>query len=196
MKTIITSIFLSISIFGYSQIIVGGINGTAPANNKTAVLLEFEAGQNKGIILPYVRTMPASTDVTPGTILLDASANNAAESKVKYYAPGNIKADANGWVDLSSGNRADISSFMTAQPPLTGPDAVIEEGGAKTIIGASTSTADGVLVLESTTKVMVLPQVESTNDVKDPAPGMMVYLNGVNKRLAVYNGSKWTYWVP
>ncbi|MCD0456861.1 hypothetical protein LPB85_15545 [Chryseobacterium sp. LC2016-27] len=140
--------------------------------------------------------MPASTDVTPGTILLDASANNATESKVKYYAPGNIKADANGWVDLSSGNRADISSFMTAQPPLTGPDAVIEEGGAKTIIGASTSTADGVLVLESTTKVMVLPQVESTNDVKDPAPGMMVYLNGVNKRLAVYNGSKWTYWVP
>ncbi|WP_426474675.1 hypothetical protein [Chryseobacterium balustinum] len=196
MKTIITSIFLSLSIFGYSQIIVGGVNGTAPANNKTAVLLEFEAGQNKGIILPYVRTMPTPAEVTPGTMLLDASANNATQSKVKYYAPGNINADASGWVDLSSGNRADISSLMTAQPPLTGADAVIEEVGAKTIIGASSSSANGVLVLESTTKVMVLPHVESTNDVKDPAPGMMVYLNGINKRLAVYNGSKWTYWVP
>ncbi|MCD1116710.1 hypothetical protein [Chryseobacterium turcicum] len=196
MKTIISSIFLSLSIFGYSQIIVGGVNGTAPANNKTAVLLEFEAGQNKGIILPYVRTMPAPAEVTPGTMLLDASGNNAAQSKVKYYAPGNINADASGWVDLSSGNRADISSLMVVQPSSTGADAVIEEVGAKTIIGASSSSADGVLVLESTTKVMVLPQVESTNDVKDPAPGMMVYLNGTNKRLAVYNGSKWTYWVP
>lgn len=196
MKTIISSIFLSLSILGYSQIIVGGVNGTAPANNKTAVLLEFEAGQNKGIILPYVRTMPSSAEVTPGTMLLDASGNNATQAKVKYYAPGNTNADASGWVDLSSGNRADISSLMAVQPSSTDADAVIEEVGAKTIIGASSSSADGVLVLESTTKVMVLPQVENTNDVKDPAPGMMVYLNGANKRLAVYNGSKWTYWVP
>lgn len=196
MKKIITSISLGISFFGYSQIVIGGINGTAPSNNKAAVLLEFEAGQNKGIILPSVRTMPSSTDVTPGTILVDASVNNALQSKVKYYAPSNINADVSGWVDLSAGNEANISSFMAIQPLSTGANAVTEDAGAKTVIGANTSSADGVLVLESTSKVMVLPQVASTNDIKDPAPGMMVYINGTNKRLAVYNGSKWTYWAP
>ena len=196
MKKIITSISLSISFFGYSQIVIGGANGTAPSNKKSAVLLEFEAGQNKGIILPYVRTMPSAADVIPGTILLDASVNNSAQSKVKYYAPSNINADVNGWVDLSAGNEANISSLMVAQPLSTGANAVTEEPEAKTIIGSDTSSANGVLVLESTTKVMILPQVTNINDIKDPAPGMMVYLNGTNKRLAVYNGSKWTYWAP
>jgi hypothetical protein len=196
MKKIIIIIFSSISFVGYSQIVIGGANGTAPSNNKTAVLLEFEAGQNKGIILPYVRTMPSSADVTPGTILLDASINNSAQSKVKYYAPGNINANVNGWVDLSAGNEANISSVMAAQPLSTGANAVTEETGAKTIIGANTSSVNGVLILESTSKVMLLPQVASTNDIKDPAPGMMVFINGTNKRLAVYNGAKWTYWAP
>lgn len=193
MKKIIISLLSGISFMGTAQIIIGGTNGTAPSNNKAAVLIEFESGQNKGIILPYVRTMPSSADVTPGTILLDASINNATQSKVKYYAPSNVNADVSGWVDLSAGNEANISSLMNIQP-ISG--AVTEDLASKAIIGANTSSANGVLVLESTTKVMVLPQVASTNDIKDPAPGMMVYLNGTNKRLAIYNGSKWTYWAP
>ncbi len=193
MKKIIISLLSGISFMGSAQIIIGGTNGTAPSNNKAAVLIEFESGQNKGIILPYVRTMPSSADVTPGTILLDASINNAAQSKVKYYAPSNVNADVSGWVDLSAGNEANISSLMNIQPLSA---AVTEDLASKAIIGANSSSANGVLVLESTTKVMVLPQVASTNDIKDPAPGMMVYLNGTNKRLAIYNGSKWTYWAP
>lgn len=193
MKKIIISLFSGISFMGSAQIIIGGTNGTAPSNNKAAVLIEFESGQNKGIILPYVRTMPSSADVTPGTILLDASINNAAQSKVKYYAPSNVNADVSGWVDLSAGNEANISSLMNIQPLSA---AVTEDLASKAILGANSSSANGVLVLESTTKVMVLPQVASTNDIKDPAPGMMVYLNGTNKRLAIYNGSKWTYWAP
>jgi len=104
-----------------------------------------------------------------------------------------VNADVTGWVDLSAGNEANISSLMNIQPLSA---AVTEDLASKAIIGANTSSANGVLVLESTTKVMVLPQVANTNDIKDPAPGMMVYLNGTNKRLAIYNGSKWTYWAP
>lgn len=190
MKKIIIAIFILTSAVAFSQVIIGGATGTAPANNKTAVLLEFEAGQNKGLILPYVRTMPTSPNVTPGTMLLDAS--DQTKAKIKYYAPGNSLADINGWVDLSNNNEANISATMTNQP--TG---IVEDINSKTIIGATSSPARGVLVLESTTKAMVLPQVATTDDVKDPAPGMMVYINKTGaKRLAVYNGSKWTYWAP
>jgi hypothetical protein len=53
------------------------------------------------------------------------------------------------------------------------------------------------LVLESPNKAMVLPMVLDTNNIPDPAPGMMVYVNKTGaKRLAVFNGNKWTYWKP
>lgn len=86
---------------------------------------------------------------------------------------------------------------MAIQPLSTGTNAVIEEPNSKAIIGANSTDADGVLVLESTTKAMVLPSVADTNNVLDPAPGMMVYINKAGaKRLAVYNGNSWTYWKP
>lgn len=191
MKKLIIASLTLVSSIAFSQVIIGGTTGTAPAAKKAAVLLEFEAGQNKGIILPYTRTLPSGTGLEGGTILLDAS--DATKAKVKYYA------DANGWIDLSSGNEANLTAptdYMAKQPLSTGANAVVEDANAKAIIGASTTSAKGVLVLESTTKAMVLPQVASTDDVKDPAPGMMVYLNGTNKRLAVFNGAKWTYWAP
>lgn len=179
MKKIFSIIAFTVLGFTQAQMIIGGTNGTAPANKKAAVLLEFEAGQNKGIILPYVRTIP--TAPTEGTLLVDAS--TATQSRVKYY---------NGaWVDLSSGNNGNLTTALTKQP-----SAVSELPNSKAIVGAATSPANGVLVLESTTKAMVLPQVATTDDVKDPAPGMMVYVKGAKKRLAVFNGAKWTYWAP
>ncbi len=58
-------------------------------------------------------------------------------------------------------------------------------------------TANGVLVLESTTKSMILPIVQDVQNIPSPSPGMMVYINKSGaKRLAVYNGSKWSYWRP
>ena len=92
---------------------------------------------------------------------------------------------------MSNGHGADINGVLTAQPVL------VEDAGAKVIIGGNSSTADGVLVLESNTKAMVLPMVQDTNDIVSPAPGMMVYINKTgSKRLAVYNGEGWTYWKP
>ena len=185
---------------GSAQVIISGTNGTA--TNTTSVLLDFKQ-ENKGIILPYVRTMSATptASVEPGTILLDAS--TATTAAVKFYAPGNATADANGWVDLSSGNKGDLTTALGKQPTTA---QVTELANARAIVGASTTTAKGgVLVLESDgtatgAKAMVLPQVAKTDDIINPAPGMMVYVNGVtptfNKRLAVFNGAKWTYWAP
>ncbi|MCA6065991.1 hypothetical protein JI747_002305 [Chryseobacterium sp. RG1] len=189
MKKILLILAISYSGFAFSQVIMGDAVGTA--TNKQSVLLEFAAGQNKGIILPYVRTVPAGSGLVEGTFILDTS--DATKAKVKYYN-GVVSTDSpNGWVDLSSGHEADVSTQMSSQPTQT----VVEEPSAKVIIGSTTTAADGVLVLESNSKALVLPIVQDTNDIADPAPGMMVYINKTGaKRLAVYNGGGWTYWKP
>lgn len=177
MKNIFTTLsIVCFSVLGYSQVIIGDAVGTA--TDKTSVLLEFANTGNKGIVLPYVTTLPASP--TPGTIVLDAS--TATSARVKYY---------NGsWVDLS-GQNADISSALINQPIIT------EDAAAKAIIGSPTSTADGVLVLESPNKALVLPIVIDVNNIPSPSPGMMVYINKVGaKRLAVFNGANWSFWKP
>ena len=173
-----------LSSSAYSQVVIGGDTGSA-GTNTSSVLLDFVAGENKGLIVPYVRTMPtASPTMVGGAILLDASTPTTA--RVKYYNAG-----TSSWVDLS-GQDADISTLLTATQP-TG----ITETDSKAIIGAATSSADGVLVLESTTKAMVLPIVADVQDIPSPSPGMVVYVNKTGaKRLAVYNGSKWSFWMP
>lgn len=173
MKKNIVLALLGFMPLGYAQVIIGDEVGTA--TDKTSVLLEFSKTENKGIILPYVTQLPSTP--TEGTIALDAT--NGTAAKVVYY---------NGaWIDLSSGETADISSVLQTQNNEN------EAADAKAIIGANTSTADGVLVLESTNKAMVLPQVNNTNDIINPAPGMMVYVKS-DKLLAVFNGNKWTFW--
>lgn len=180
MKNIVSIVLLMISCTAFSQVIIGNETGTA--SNKTSVLLEFAAGQNKGIILPYVRTLPGGTGLAEGTIVLDATNSNTA--KVKYYK------GTSAWFDLSNGNGANVSSALTIQPAGTP-----ENSASKVIIGSPSSAVDGVLVLESTNKAMVLPMVQNTDDIPNPAPGMMVYINKTGaKRLAVYNGAVWTYW--
>lgn len=181
MKNIYAAALIATMSLANAQVIIGDNVGTAPAGQKTSVLLEFAAGQNKGIILPYVRTLPASPSV--GTIVLDASTPAAA--RVKMY---------NGaWIDLS-GQDGNITTILATQPTAAQAP---ELATAKSIIGARTSAADGVLVLESTTKAMVLPTVANVQNIPNPAPGMMVYVNTAGfKRLAVFNGTRWSYWKP
>ena len=181
LKKITTALLLTTIIGVNAQVIIGDATGTAAT--KTSVLLEFAAGQNKGLIVPYVRELPSGAALVGGTIVLDAV--DATKARMKFYA------GADGWKDLS-GQAADISTALADQP-LT----PISENNAKAIIGASTSTADGVLVLESNTKAMVLPTVADVQDIINPSPGMMVFINKSGaKRLAVYNGSKWSFWKP
>ena len=48
-----------------------------------------------------------------------------------------------------------------------------------------------------TTKAMVLPQVNKVSDIPGHSAGRMTYVNKSGaKRLAVFNGSKCSYWKP
>ena len=182
MKKVIFTLLIASFSFANAQVILGDAVGTA--TNKTSVLLDFAANQNKGIIVPYVRTLPTGNALVGGAIILDAT--TATTARMKFY-------NETVWVDLS-GQNADVTTALAKQP--TG----ITETNAKAIIGATSSTADGVLVLESNTKAMVLPTVADVQNIPSPSPGMMVYVSGVsptfNKRLAVFNGSKWSFWKP
>ena len=187
-KKLIFTLLLAGASFANAQVIIGGATGTATV--KTSVLLEFPNTNNKGIIVPYVRAYPTGAALVGGSIILDA--RTATTARMKYYNGAT-------WVDLS-GQDADLTSpinYMTVQPSIVlAPEAATSQA----IIGSRSSSADGVLVLESTTKAMVLPTVDQTDSIVNPSPGMMVYIKGVtptfNKRLAVYNGSKWSFWKP
>ena len=185
MKNIFTIILLAIITGVDAQVIIGDAAGTT--TNKVSVLLDFAAGQNKGLILPYVRQLPTSDALIGGSIILDATTPTMA--RVKFY-------NGTSWVDLSGqdGNLVAPVNYLTVQPSvLAAPESTI----AKAIIGAQTSEADGVLVLESDTKAMILPTVLDVQLIPSPSPGMMVYVNKAGaKRLAVYNGRKWSFWKP
>lgn len=179
MKKICIAVCITVFAIFNAQVVIGDAVGTAPANQKASVLLEFAAGQNKGLVLPYVRTMPATP--TEGTIVLDATSGTGA--RVKYF---------NGsWTDLS-GQDGNITSALASQPTAS---QAAEVAGAKAIIGSANTSADGVLILESSSKAMVLPTVEDVQNIVSPAPGMMVYVNKAGaKRLAVFNGTVWSFW--
>lgn len=184
-KIFIINSLLLVSSFSFGQVIIGDAVGTA--TDKTSVLLEFSK-EKKGLVLPYVRTMPTTaTGLVEGTILLDASSSGG--SRIKFYN-ANTTAGTAGWKDLS-GENGDVATQLTNQPTTA------EENNSKAIIGAATSSANGVLVLESNTKAMVLPTVADVNEIPSPAPGMMVFVNKNNaKRLAVFNGKVWSFWKP
>ena len=158
-----------------AQVIFGDNVGAAA--NKTSVLMEFSNAGNRGLILPYITNKTGLT--TPGSIILNATTPTAA--KVEYY-------NGTTWVDLSN-QTANVSPFLAIQPVAR------ENSNAKVVIGSSTSTADGILVLESADKAMVLPVISSYQDIVNPAPGMMALINnGGTKILAVYNGNQWSFW--
>ena len=180
MKKIIISVFSFLSVSLFSQVIIGDEVGTAI--DKTSVLLEFANTNNKGIIISYVRTLPANPE--PGTLLLDVS--DATKARIKYYSAKDVNEP---WEDLS-GKDADVTAQLSIQSA-----SITENATAKAIIGSPESLADGALVLESNDKAMVLPIVDDVNNIPSPSPGMLVYINKSGaKRLAVFNGNTWAFW--
>lgn len=170
MKNILIAItvFCSTTVFG--QVIIG-TGKTAPTTS--SVSLEFGT-ENKGVLLPAVDSESAVAGAVPGTLIFDAS-----DKKVK------VKLQ-NSWKDLS----VNTTGQVYATPAFTA-----EAATAKVAIGASLSSAPGILVLEDNNKAMVLPTVNSYTDVINPSAGMMVYVKSV-KQVAFYNGSVWTFWKP
>lgn len=183
MKKIVIILTLTSSLFTFSQVRIG--KSSAINFSSDSVLLEFGDTGDKGIILPYVETLP--TTAVGGTLVFDATANGEYKVKVK-----NQNAD---WTDFSvqSGYSTKVATTVkdTQATPLT------DAADAKVIIGANSSTADGVLVLESADKAMILPLVDSFTAIKNPSPGMMAFLKGATidkHRLIFFNGQNWSFW--
>lgn len=138
----------------------------------SSTILDFDntSGNTKGLILPGTSGFPAGSLVN-GTFIFDVTDN-----KVKVY-------ENDAWKSLSdTGSSSAIAANNSA------------EIGKGVIMGEATSSADGVLVLESQNKAMILPQIATPHfNVKNPYPGMMCY-DTTSKTLAVFDGSVWNYW--
>lgn len=173
-KTLIILAFTFIANLSIAQVAIGKetVNG-----NSTILDFNDTTGNTKGIILPSVNNTNAAltspTSDNNGTFVFDKS-----DSKVKMYQNSS-------WVNLSdAGNSTQITANSSEE----------STGLQGAIIGADNSLAKGVLVLESTNKAMILPQIANPHlNVKCPYPGMMCY-DTVSKSLAVFDGSVWNYW--
>ncbi|MFN0254973.1 hypothetical protein [Pedobacter ureilyticus] len=163
-------------------VMILGLGTFASASAQTAVnvrtttassVLDFAAGTTKGIILPAVETLPATP--ANGTFLFDKVAKI-----VKMYQGGV-------WVDLSGVGE------IAGTVPLA-PYSGTVDNGKQTVMGSRSTTVDGVLVLESSDKALVLPKISNPHlNVKSPYPGMMCY-DTDRKALAVFDGKVWNYW--
>lgn len=133
-----------------------------------AGILDFALGDKKGIVLPWTNNI---TNPTNGTLTFDLATN-----RVMFY--GN-----NQWNSMS---------FAGTAPSSVNNNPEIADQGV--VMGASTSVAKGVLVLESTSKALILPKVNNVStDIFNPSPGTICYDLSTNA-VAVFNGVSWAYW--
>ena len=175
MKNIIlTALFSLVTTTLDAQVSIG-----KSAISNASVLMEFDNAltNKKGIILSTVDNVTNALGTTPaannGTFLFDRS-----DDRVKMY-------ENNTWVFLSDpGSETKITPNASAETTAT--------QGA--IIGAATSNAKGVLVLEASNKALVLPWIRDPHlTVLNPYPGMMCY-DTTSRTLAVFDGTVWNYW--
>lgn len=166
-KILIFPVFILSGLL-FSQIAIGKTNVS-----NSSVSLEF-GDDDLGLILPWINSTDDMVQAVPGTMVFDAS-----DKKFK------LKTN-NSWKDYS---------IQSGQVDLSLQANRIENLDAGVIIGESDSTTpDGILVLEGTDKVMVLPKVENPHlNIADPSPGLMVF-DPTHKVLAFYNGQVWTFW--
>lgn len=164
-RTIFTVLMLITNLVIYSQV------GIETTSIHTDAILDFPTGQNKGIVLPMVEALPTGAAASNGTFLIDKT-------------DGRVKVRQNGiWLNLTG--TSSLSSYSV------NPSADTFDG---VIIGATSSSASGVLVLESTNKALMLPKVVSPHiNIKSPYPGLMCY-DTTKNAIAVFNGTAWYYW--
>ncbi|RLZ12233.1 hypothetical protein EAH69_01555 [Faecalibacter macacae] len=168
MKNFIYIIFF-MSSFSNAQMAIG-----KPEVSGSSTLLDFDdsATNTKGILLPTV-TDASTVPTNNGTFIYDI-----LTKQVKMY-------ENDAWINLTSeGNTNSLIINSAAEKP----------GNTGVIIGSETSPVEGILVLESSNKAMILPKIADPHlNVKSPYPGMMCY-DTVSNTLAVFDGSNWNYW--
>ena len=168
--------FILIAAFANAQVSIGGKQSV----EGTTTILDFNnvADNTKGIILPAIqnRSTALATNASQnnGTFFFEKDTN-----KVMMY-------EGEKWVELNSKEGSQNGLIINDSTELT------ENHGA--IIGAETSAAKGVLILESADKAMILPKIANPHDtVKNPYPGMICY-DTASDTLAVFDGLVWNYW--
>ncbi|WP_228431919.1 hypothetical protein [Chryseobacterium shigense] len=151
----------------YAQVAIG--KETVDGNS---TLLDFNntAANTKGLILPATQGIPAGSPAN-GTFIFDTF-----DDQVKVY-------ENNTWKALSDiGNGSAIVANTS------------DETGNGVVMGTQAGSADGILVLESPDKAMILPKISSPHlNVKNPYPGMICY-DTASKTFAVFDGTFWNYW--
>ncbi|WP_294304351.1 hypothetical protein [uncultured Chryseobacterium sp.] len=172
-KYLISSMFTAALLFSAgvkSQIAIGKTPPVTITNS--SVLLEFGT-EAKGIILPSVTT---ASDAVNGTFVLNTTTKS-------------VRVKQNGvWTDLTQAGTALTNPYVNAGT------IDVTNGVAGAVIGAAATTKPGVLVLESTTKALVLPKVSAPEtNILSPVSGTMVY-DTATSMLAVYDGTGWSYW--
>lgn len=175
-KIVITaSFFVATSIS--AQVAIGKDNLT-----NSSVLLEF-GNQGSGIILPSVDDAPGAVG---GTFIY----NKTATVKAVEVWEERQNNGAGGWLNLTS--KLDPSQPDGVNHTLLniGNTDTNQQGA---IIGANTSSKPGVLVLESSTKAMVLPKIQDAQLLRSAVAGTMLY-DTTSDTLAVYDGATWSYW--
>ncbi len=163
-------LFLLGSCYGYAQVGIdtGSLTGDA--------ILDFGTDNNKGILLPRIISLNALS--VSGTLFFDTN-----DSKVKFLGSSIVDLSVE---NVTAGNEFDV----TAEEYNTLSEVQSSNG---VILGTTTSTAPGVLVLESADKAMVLPKVTNYDNVGEPEAGMIVY-DSTKKMLCVFDGEKWAFW--
>ena len=158
-------------------LLIGGLSSKAQVGIGTTTingdgLMAFEDNNLKAIVLPWVDSSASVSSPVGGTLIYDTS-----DQKVKYY-------DGTLWVDMSV-NSGSVDT--SAQDGLT-------DIGNGIIIGSTSSSATGVLVLESADKALILPKVANAyTDILSPEPGTIVY-DTTSKTICVFNGIQWSFW--
>ena len=178
MKIILKLIIFQV-FWNYGQV---GIETITPASS---AILDFPTTNNKrGIILPIVESLPTigTASASRGTILLDKNDGKIKALIYKETTSGSgVFQDT--WDNLTK-NNGNVSSAVNNSG---------SEVGSGVIIGATSSSAVGVLVLESTNKALVLPKIANAHlTVVNPYPGMMCY-DTTNKVVSIFNGEKWYF---
>lgn len=149
--------------------------GGETATNSTS---DAETSNFRGLVLPSVTASPVFPVISPvtnnpqnGTFLFDKQI-----MKVRMFENGR-------WIDMTdTGSVSGVIGNAGA------------ESGTGTVIGSAATPAQGVLVLESSDRALVLPHIKDpAMKVKNPYPGMMCY-DTVSNSLAVFDGINWSYW--
>ena len=133
-------------------------------------ILDFSQGTTKGILLPIVETLPEKA--VDGTFIMD---KEDAVVKVKIN---------DSWMDLTGTGSVSNVEFNDS----------VEKGNGVVIGDYTSSTPEGVLVLEAADKALILPKISDPHlNVKSPHPGMICY-DTASQCIAIFDGLQWNYW--